>query len=192
MVGNWWMCQRGREGGSLVARAFIGWRVWKFFGLGAVFTKAYETFETIHEVTEQAQSWYETMVDMWESGELESILMGVGTLAAGLYVSWKGYKAVVDGSAAGSDTDSDGEIIAGTQVADSDDEPDARHLFAELSRGQHHLQHSTATLADVLGTSSSRASQRRHGRISLLLKIMLALRCRRPRRRRRWTSSWRS
>ena len=85
--------------------------------------------------------------------------MGVGTMAAGLYLSWRGYKVVTDGSEAGSDTDSDGDIISGTQVADSDDEPDARHLFAELSRGQQHLQHSIATLADVLSSSSSKEAQ---------------------------------
>eukprot|EP00959_Pyramimonas_sp_CCMP1952_P139395 2917289-Pyramimonas_sp.AAC.1 len=41
--------------------------------------------------------------------------------------------------------------MVGKAVADSDDEPDSRHLFAELARGQNTLQASVAALADLLG-----------------------------------------
>eukprot|EP00959_Pyramimonas_sp_CCMP1952_P382984 8024829-Pyramimonas_sp.AAC.1 len=74
--------------------------------------------------------------DMVESGELESIIMGGVTILTLLYLSWRGFSALREGSEVVGDSDSDGEVIQGMQVADSDDEPDARHLFAELPRGQ--------------------------------------------------------
>ena len=124
-----------------------------------------EMFEAVQDAKEKAQSWYEAATDIWESGELESILIGIGTGIGVLYLLGKlaehwgrrSARAPRSGSARVDlvDPDSNCELIPGTQLKDSDDEPDARRLIAELSRGQHYLQQSIAKMAGAMSSGKS-------------------------------------
>ena len=138
-----------RAGGAFVAGAFVGWRTWNVFGLRTVFATMCETVATAAGVADQA-IWRREMVhEMREPGELAHVAIIFG---AAIAIVRKSYKAQVEASDAGSVSDSDEAIFARTQVPDSDDEPGARYLFAELSRRQCRSQQGTATLAGALAT----------------------------------------
>eukprot|EP00959_Pyramimonas_sp_CCMP1952_P038134 797925-Pyramimonas_sp.AAC.1 len=80
----------------------------------------YETAVAAKETAEEVSDYWGLFLEAWESGELETILMGLG---------WQGFTD--------SDSESDvseGELILGTTVPDSDDEPDAKGLRTELQR----------------------------------------------------------
>ncbi|CAK0872025.1 unnamed protein product [Prorocentrum cordatum] len=147
-----------RSAGGSLAMCFLGWRAWRVLGLGSVLQTVYESVLAAGEVAEGAHEWYEKAEEMYESGELEQVGMALGVGIAALYL---GYLVISSGAGLGrlwkvceSDSESeasDSEVMVGTTVADSDDEPDSRHLFAELARGQNTLQASVAALADLLG-----------------------------------------
>ncbi|CAK0862387.1 unnamed protein product [Prorocentrum cordatum] len=147
-----------RSAGGSLAVCFLGWRAWRVLGLGSVLQTVYESVLAAGEVAEGAHEWYEKAEEMYESGDLVQVGMALGVGIAALYL---GYLVISSGAGLGrlwkaceSDSESeasDSEVMVGTTVADSDDEPDSRHLFAELVRGQNTLQASVAALADLLG-----------------------------------------
>ena len=116
--------------------------------------------------------------------------MAGGAIIAGLYLSWRGRKAASEGSEAGCDSVSAGEVLQGTQVERSDNEPDALHLFAELLRGQQHLQRGIAALADVLTTRKVQPETPRN--MFSFSEVLPPRRRRRRRRLRGSISPWRS
>ena len=47
-----------------------GWRIWWFFRPGSVIRATYDGFKTVYETVEEAQHVYDTIFDMFESGDL--------------------------------------------------------------------------------------------------------------------------
>ncbi|CAK0890897.1 unnamed protein product, partial [Prorocentrum cordatum] len=115
-----------RSGGLCAPAAFLGWRAWRVLGLGSALKSAHDTILFAGE-------------EMWESGELGTLVTAVGCVLAGAYaLRWVfgGGRRFWSGDSDSESEASDAEFVTGTQVPDSDDEPDARHLYAELAMGQ--------------------------------------------------------
>ena len=150
-----------RSWGGVAGVGFAAWRIWRYFQLGPLFVRMYEAGVAAKETAEEVSDYWSFVVDAWESGELETILMG---LAGVVFVIWAvscGYRQWQGLSDSDSESDmSDGDVIVGTTVPDSDDEPDAKGLYAELQRGQDELRAGLLAIKEAMGQDRTRPPPR--------------------------------
>ena len=124
-----------RNYGVGLSATFLWWRVWQYFGFSSWISWTRERIYGTMEAAEWVGDARESIVEMQNSGELDLYIIVVGVATLIVYGIYK----YSDAPANDSDTESEGGFEAGTDVSDSDDEPNSNEPYKCLIAEQNTL-----------------------------------------------------